>query len=50
MDPKTFGALKGVGPYTQAAVMVLPLISHCNCDGNVFRVWSRLNNDTRDTK
>ena len=40
-----------VGPYTQAAVMSIafdqPLAT---VDGNVFRVWSRLNNDYRDTK
>lgn len=50
-DPEQFKALKGVGPYTQAAVMSIafdqPLAT---VDGNVFRVWSRLNNDTRDTK
>ncbi|MCY1602438.1 A/G-specific adenine glycosylase [Staphylococcus pettenkoferi] len=50
-DPEDFKALKGVGPYTQAAVMSIafdyPLPT---VDGNVFRVWSRLNNDTRDTK
>lgn len=50
-DPKLFAELKGVGPYTQAAVMSIafnqPLAT---VDGNVFRVWSRLNNDYRDTK
>lgn len=50
-DPDQFGKLKGVGPYTQAAVMSIafnkPLAT---VDGNVFRVWSRLNNDDRDTK
>ncbi|MCY1570267.1 A/G-specific adenine glycosylase [Staphylococcus pettenkoferi] len=50
-DPEDFKALKGVGPYTQAAVMSIafdyPLPT---VDGNVFRVWSRLNNDERDTK
>lgn len=50
-EPVTFGKLKGVGPYTQAAVMSIafdkPLAT---VDGNVFRVWSRLNNDERDTK
>lgn len=50
-DPAEFGKLKGVGPYTQAAVMSIafgkPLAT---VDGNVFRVWSRLNNDSRDTK
>lgn len=48
--PDTFLSLKGVGPYTQAAVMSiaygLPLAT---VDGNVFRVWSRLNDDSRDT-
>ena len=46
-----FSKIKGVGPYTQAAVMSIafnqPLAT---VDGNVFRVWSRLNNDYRDTK
>ncbi|WP_251519070.1 MULTISPECIES: A/G-specific adenine glycosylase [Staphylococcus] len=50
-DPEIFKKLKGVGPYTQAAVMSIafdqPLAT---VDGNVFRVWSRLNNDNRDTK
>ena len=50
-DPENFKALKGVGPYTQAAVMSIafdhPLPT---VDGNVFRVWSRLNNDSRDIK
>ena len=50
-DPQQFADLKGVGPYTQAAVMSIafnqPLAT---VDGNVFRVWSRLNNDYRDTK
>ena len=44
--PDRFGKLKGVGPYTQAAVLSIafnkPLAT---VDGNVFRVWSRLNND-----
>src|SRR5699024_12528472 len=38
-DPQLFGKLKGVGPYTQAAVMSIafnkPLAT---VDGNVFRV------------
>ena len=50
-EPEQFGKLKGVGPYTKAAVMSIafnkPLAT---VDGNVFRVWSRLNNDDRDTK
>lgn len=49
-NPDLFKQLKGVGPYTQAAVMSiafdLPLPT---VDGNVFRVWSRLNNDFSDT-
>lgn len=48
-DPEQFKQLKGVGPYTQAAVMSIafnhPLPT---VDGNVFRVWSRLNNDHKD--
>ncbi|MBO1199804.1 A/G-specific adenine glycosylase [Staphylococcus simiae] len=50
-DPELFKQLKGVGPYTEAAVMSIafdkPLAT---VDGNVFRVWSRLNNDHRDIK
>ncbi len=50
-SPDKFAQLKGVGPYTQAAVMSIafnqPLAT---VDGNVFRVWSRLNNDKRDIK
>lgn len=50
-DPENFKSLKGVGPYTQAAVMSIafdhPLPT---VDGNVFRVWSRLNNDSSDMK
>ena len=50
-DPKRFGELKGVGPYTQAAVMSIAFnLPLATVDGNVFRVWSRLNNDYRDTK
>ena len=49
IKPDVFKTLKGVGPYTQAAVMSIafnhPLPT---VDGNVFRVWSRLNNDTSD--
>ncbi|SUK12733.1 A/G-specific adenine glycosylase [Staphylococcus agnetis] len=49
IDPTIFKTLKGVGPYTQAAVMSIafnhPLPT---VDGNVFRVWSRLNNDDTD--
>ncbi|MFU0769152.1 A/G-specific adenine glycosylase [Staphylococcus pasteuri] len=50
-DPENFKSLKGVGPYTHAAVMSIafdhPLPT---VDGNVFRVWSRLNNDSSDIK
>ncbi len=50
-DPKRFGELKGVGPYTKAAVMSIAFnLPLATVDGNVFRVWSRLNNDHRDTK
>lgn len=42
-DPESFQSLKGVGPYTNAAVMSIvhnhPLPA---VDGNVLRVWSRL--------
>lgn len=50
-DPESFKKLKGVGPYTQAAVMSIAF-NHplATVDGNVFRVWSRLNNDYRDIK
>ncbi|MBL7565917.1 A/G-specific adenine glycosylase [Staphylococcus saccharolyticus] len=50
-DPEIFKKLKGVGPYTLAAVMSIAF-NHplATVDGNVFRVWSRLNNDFRDTK
>ncbi|EGQ4395110.1 A/G-specific adenine glycosylase [Staphylococcus pseudintermedius] len=48
--PETFLNLKGVGPYTQAAVMSIAFdLPLATVDGNVFRVWSRLNDDTRDT-
>lgn len=43
-DPEKFASLKGVGPYTRGSVMSiaynLPIAA---VDGNVFRVWSRLN-------
>lgn len=49
-DPEVFLALKGVGPYTQAAVMSIAFdLPLATVDGNVFRVWSRLNDDTQDT-
>lgn len=50
-QPEHFEKLKGVGPYTKAAVMSIafnhPLPT---VDGNVFRVWSRINNDYSDIK
>lgn len=50
-EPENFGKLKGVGPYTKAAVMSIAFNhSLATVDGNVFRVWSRLNNDDRDTQ
>lgn len=50
-SPQAFGDLKGVGPYTQAAVMSIAFnLPLATVDGNVFRVWSRLNNDTKDIK
>ncbi|KIX91268.1 adenine glycosylase [Staphylococcus microti] len=49
-NPEAFLALKGVGPYTQAAVMSIAFdLPLATVDGNVFRVWSRLNDDTQDT-
>ncbi|MCS4487279.1 A/G-specific adenine glycosylase [Staphylococcus americanisciuri] len=49
-NPQDFLALKGVGPYTQAAVMSIAFnLPLATVDGNVFRVWSRLNDDTQDT-
>ncbi|UXR77720.1 MULTISPECIES: A/G-specific adenine glycosylase [unclassified Staphylococcus] len=49
-EPDAFLALKGVGPYTQAAVMSIAFdLALATVDGNVFRVWSRLNDDTHDT-
>ncbi|MBI5974712.1 A/G-specific adenine glycosylase [Staphylococcus canis] len=48
-NPDQFKALKGVGPYTQAAVLSIAFDTPLpTVDGNVFRVWSRLNNDSRD--
>ncbi|MBE2137282.1 A/G-specific adenine glycosylase [Staphylococcus argenteus] len=50
-NPEQFKALKGVGPYTQAAVMSIAFNAPlATVDGNVFRVWSRLNDDYRDIK
>ncbi|GGI42228.1 A/G-specific adenine glycosylase [Mammaliicoccus stepanovicii] len=48
-DPTEFKHLKGVGPYTNAAVMSIvhnhPLPA---VDGNVLRVWSRLTSNYAD--
>ena len=43
--------MNGVGPYTQASVISISFnLPLATVDGNVFRVWSRLNNDTKDIK
>lgn len=48
-DPKAFLALKGVGPYTQGAVMSIAFNHQLPAvDGNVYRVFARLDNDTFD--
>lgn len=48
-DPKTFLKLKGVGPYTQGAVMSIAFNQKVPAvDGNVYRVFSRLDNDDFD--
>ncbi len=48
-DPDQFKALKGVGPYTQAAVMSIAYnVPLATVDGNVFRVWSRIRMMTID--
>lgn len=48
-DPEVFGQLKGVGPYTKGAVMSIAYgLKVPAVDGNVFRVWSRLNQITDD--
>lgn len=48
-DPKTFLSLKGVGPYTQGAVMSIAFNHRIPAvDGNVYRVFSRLDNDAFD--
>ena len=42
-DPQTFGGLKGVGRYTQGAVMSIAFgLAEPIVDGNVIRVFSRL--------
>ncbi|MGV2928809.1 A/G-specific adenine glycosylase [Macrococcus capreoli] len=48
-DPSTFLSLKGVGPYTQGAVMSIAFNHKLPAvDGNVYRVFSRLDNDAFD--
>lgn len=48
-DPETFLKLKGVGPYTQGAVMSIAFNHKVPAvDGNVYRVFSRLDNDDFD--
>lgn len=48
-DPKAFLSLKGVGPYTQGAVMSIAYNHQLPAvDGNVYRVFARLDNDTFD--
>ncbi|TDM00764.1 A/G-specific adenine glycosylase [Macrococcus carouselicus] len=49
-DGEKFLALKGVGPYTRGAVMSIAFnLPYPAVDGNVFRVFSRLDNDATDT-
>ncbi|WP_414044483.1 A/G-specific adenine glycosylase [Macrococcus sp. EM39E] len=48
-DPKAFLSLKGVGPYTQGAVMSIAFNHQLPAvDGNVYRVFARLDNDYFD--
>lgn len=48
-DPKDFLSLKGVGPYTQGAVMSIAFNHQLPAvDGNVYRVFARLDNDHFD--
>ncbi|EKU45181.1 A/G-specific adenine glycosylase [Staphylococcus massiliensis] len=50
-DAKKFGDLKGVGPYTKASVLSIAFNKPLPAvDGNVFRVWSRLNTIYEDIK
>lgn len=48
-NPEQFKKLKGVGPYTNAAVMSI-VYNHAlpAVDGNVLRVWSRVTNNDSD--
>ncbi|GGB10252.1 A/G-specific adenine glycosylase [Macrococcus hajekii] len=49
-DGEQFLALKGVGPYTRGAVMSIAFNQpYPAVDGNVFRVFSRLDDDATDT-
>ncbi|ULG71517.1 A/G-specific adenine glycosylase [Macrococcus brunensis] len=49
-DGEKFLALKGVGPYTRGAVMSIAFnLPYPAVDGNVFRVFSRLDDDATDT-
>ncbi|WJP97423.1 A/G-specific adenine glycosylase [Macrococcus bovicus] len=49
-DGEKFLALKGVGPYTRGAVMSIAFnLPYPAVDGNVFRVFSRLDDDPTDT-
>ncbi|MCE4957523.1 A/G-specific adenine glycosylase [Macrococcoides caseolyticum] len=48
-DPKHFLSLKGVGPYTQGAVMSIAFNHRLPAvDGNVYRVFARIDNDAFD--
>lgn len=48
-DGEQFLKLKGVGPYTQGAVMSIAYnLPYPAVDGNVYRVFSRLDNDDFD--
>lgn len=48
-DGEQFLALKGVGPYTRGAVMSIAYnLKYPAVDGNVYRVFSRLDNDDID--
>ncbi|ARQ05203.1 A/G-specific adenine glycosylase [Macrococcoides caseolyticum] len=48
-NPEDFLKLKGVGPYTQGAVMSIAFNHQLPAvDGNVYRVFSRLDNDDFD--
>lgn len=48
-DGEAFLSLKGVGPYTRGAVMSIAYnLKYPAVDGNVYRVFSRLDNDAYD--